>query len=257
MAEDNPGREAGASRASATSQRAKKRRREPSPQEEIFSESSRLKRRPTPSSQPAPPPPLHLSPHWPPGEGTVPPSFGPTVPNTYPPTTHHQPLFPTPSVVWPPLPATPAAVTAQRGTPTYAELITRPTKDSAASPSVNHDLASINIEELPRGASLPALPENSPSVPRQHPNPGGSSSNPRLEDLPDPPADQRPLQTIRVLASAALRSEPKGKLTLEEMVDRICTRFEYFQSLQNRNKLKVGLTSPSHNMMLIEMIEKH
>jgi hypothetical protein len=61
-----------------------------------------------------------------------------------------------------------------------------------------------------------------------------TNSKPRLEDLPDPPAAQRPLQTIRVLASAALRSEPKGNSTLEEMVDRICSRFEYFQDMQNR-----------------------
>ena len=49
----------------------------------------------------------------------------------------------------------------------------------------------------------------------------------------------------------------RGKLTLEEIVDRICIRFEYFQDLQNRAKLKVGLASPSCNRMLIEMIDKY
>jgi len=119
---------------------------------------------------------------------------------------------------------------------------------------VNFDLASVSPEEQPRPALLSV---DTSSGSQQHQNSGATSSKPRLEDLPDPPAAQRPLQTIRVLATAALQSEPKGKLTLEEMVDRISGRFEYFQELQNRNKLKVGVISPSRNIMLIKIIEKY
>lgn len=250
---DNPGREAGASWASATSQRAKKRRRDPSPQEETLEELSHSERNSGPSSQPNPPLPLHLTSLWPPSQpsdGTAPPSLGPipVVQYACTPATRHQPLFPTPSVVWPPLPTSPATVTVKRGTPTYKELITRPAKKPATPPSVNNDLASISFEEQST---------NAPSGSQQHPNLIATSSKPRLEDLPDPPADKRPMQTIRVLASAALQSEPKGKLTLEEMVDRISSRFEYFQDFQNRNKLKVRLASPSRITMLTEILEKY
>lgn len=259
MDEGIPGGRAGASGARETSQRAKKRRRDTPPQEDTLGEISHLEGNLIPSSQPTPPPPLHLSPLWvpiQPDEGTAPPLLGPIslVPYPYPFTAGHQHLFPTPSVVWPPFPTTPANVTAQSGTPTYDEPTTRPTKGPATLPSVNYDLATISIEEHSKNAPLPV---NAPSDSQKYTHPGGVRGKPRLEDLPDPPADQRPMQTIRALASAALRSEPKGKLALEEMVDRISIRFQYFQDFQNRNKLKVRLAIPSCNTVLIRMIEKH
>jgi len=254
MDEDNPGLAAGASRPGPTSSRAQKRRRCPSPQEETVGESSRSKRKPTPSSQSSPPLPLHIPPVWPPShpsESTTSQTFGPMGmgPHLY---SHHQFTFPGPSVVWPPISTTPATVHGDTGTCT--ERTTRPTKEPATSMLVNYDLASVSPEEQPRPAPLSV---DTSSGSQQHPNSGATSSKPRLEDLPDPPAAQRPLQTIRVLATAALQSEPKGKLTLEEMVDRISGRFEYFQELQNRNKLKVGVISPSRNIMLIKIIEKY
>ena len=63
----------------------------------------------------------------------------------------------------------------------------------------------------------------------------------RLEDLPDPPAGQRPPHTIRVLATAALRSSPTGKLSLEDMVEAISKRFDYFQGPTERKNLKVSI----------------
>lgn len=259
MDEDIPGHKAGASGTLATSLRAKNRRRDTPPQEETLGESSRSKGNLTPSSRSTPPLPLHLSPLWlsiQPDASTAPPLLGPIsmVPYPIPSTARHQPLFPAPSVVWPPFPTTPTNVTAQSGTSSYDELTPRPTKGPATLPSVNYDLATVSFEEQPKHAPLPV---NAPSDSQTHTNPGGARGKPRLEDLPDPPADQRPMQTIRALASAALRSEPKGKLALEEMVDRISSRFQYFQDFQNRNKLKVGLAIPSRNTVLIGMTEKH
>jgi hypothetical protein len=64
---DNPGLEAGASRPSATSLRAKKRRRGSSPQEETLGESSRSKKvQPFFSTNPATASPS--SPIWPPSQ---------------------------------------------------------------------------------------------------------------------------------------------------------------------------------------------
>ena len=247
----NPGA-ADAPRTNATSRRAKKRRRGSSPQDKTPEEISRPKRKPTRSSQPTPPlfPPVFpLLPPSQPGGSTAYSTFGPIpiLQYPYPSNLHHQPSFPPPSVAWPPIPATPATV--HGGIPIYTEQTTGTT----ISPPANHELASVSFEEQPGETSLPI---NSSSGSQPRPDSGATNSRPRLEDLPDPPATKRPSQTIRVLASAALRSEPKGRLTLEEMVDRICSRFEYFQDLQNRAKLKVGLTPPRWDMMLIEMIEK-
>lgn len=251
MDADNPGPVAGASQTNATSRGAKKRRRGSSPQEETVGESSRSKRKPTRSSQPTAQlfPPSSLLPPSQPGGGTAYSTLGPIpiVQYPYTSTTHHQPSFPPPSVVWPPVPTTPATV--HGGTPTFAEQ----TRDTATSQLVNYDLASVGFEGQPKGISSSV---NFPSGSQPHPDSGAANRRPRLEDLPDPPATQRPPQTIRVLASAAL--QPMGKkLTLEEIVDRICSRFEYFQDLQNRAKLKVGRTPPRRDMMLIEMTEKH
>jgi hypothetical protein len=234
---------------SAEPRRAKKRRRDSSPQEEIPAESSRSVRRHN-LSQPTPPLPLHPFPPWHPshpGDGTVPPALGPVsmIPYPYPPPTHHQPFFLTPSIVWPPMSTAPA-------TP-YTESVMRPTKDPAPSPSVNDDPASVPFEEQPGGVPSPI---NNSLESQQYSTSGATNRTPRLDDLPDPPAGQRPPQTILVLASAALRSEPKGKLGLEEIVDRICSRFEYFQDSQIRANLKVRLTFPIHNATLIEMVEK-
>ena len=235
----NPGAVADASQTNATSRRAKKRRRGSSPQEETSEEISRSKRKPTRSSQPTPPlfPPVFpLLPPSQPGGGTAYPTIGPIsiVQYPYPSTTRHQPSFPPPSVVWSPIPTTP--VTVHGGISTCTEQ----TKGPITSPSRNHELASVGFEEQPGGTSLPV---NSSSGSQPHPDSGATNNRPRLEDLPDPRATQRPSPTIRVLASAALRSEPKGRLTLEEIVDRICSRFEYFQDLRNRAKLKVATYS--------------
>ena len=251
MDEDNRGLEAGASRSTATSSKAKKRRRDSSPQEEASGESSRSKRKPTPSSQPTPPLLPNTFPLWPPGNSsgsTAPPTI-PMVPYPYMSTTHHQPFLSPPAVVWSPMPATPASV--HRDIPTRTGQ-TRLTEGPTIASSVNYDLASVSVEEH---RDVP-FPVNASSGSQQHPNSGVINNRPRLEDLPDPPAAQRSLQTIQVLASAALRSEPKGRLTLEEVVDKICSRFEYFQVLENRTKLKVGLASPNRNMMLIRIIEQ-
>ncbi|SRR5258706_2146817 len=236
---DNLGPVAGTSQTNATSRGAKKRRRDSSPQDETVGESSRSKRKRTRSSQPTAPlfPPSLLLPPSQPGGGTAYSTLGPIsiVQYPYTSTTHHQPSFPPPSVVWPPLPTTLATV--HGGTPTG----TKQTPGPITSPLVNYDLASFGFEGRPKGTSSSV---NSPSGSQPHPDSGAANSRPRLEDLPDPPATQRPSQTIRVLASAALQSEPMGKLTLEEIVDRICSRFEYFQDLGNRAKLKVGLLLP-------------
>jgi len=253
---DNSGLPAGTSRPSATYRTANKRRRSSPPQGETLGEGPCPKKRPTLSSQPARHLPLPSVSPWPPdhpGGGTAYSTLGPISVVQYPhPTAHHQPLFPTPSVAWPPVPTTP--VTVRRDAYTCTERVTGPTKESTTSLPVNYDLASIGFEEQPRGTRLPV---NASSGSQQYPDSGATNSEPHLEDLPDPPAAHRPLQTIRVLASAALRSDPKGKLALEEIVDRICTRFEYFQDSQNRAKLKVGLASPSCNRILIEMIDKY
>ena len=250
MDADNPDPVANASQTNATS-RAKKRRRGSSPQDETVGEGSHSKRKPTRSSQPTAqlfPPSLLLPPSQP-GGGTVYSALGPIsiVQHPYA-STIHQPLFPPPSVGWPPVPTTPATV--HGGIPTRTEQ----TRGPVTSPLVNDDLASVGFEGLPEGTTSSV---DSPSGSQPHPNSGAANSRPRLEDLPDPPATQRPSQTLRVLANAALQSEPTGKLTLEEMVDRICSRFEYFQDLQQRTKLKVGPTPPRRDMMLIEMTEKY
>lgn len=257
----NPRPVASASQTNATSQRARKRRRCSSPQDETFRGSSRSKRKPTAPSRPTPPLssplfPLLLLPPSQPGEGAAYSTLVPISIVQYPylSSTHQQPSLPPPSVVWTQTLAPTTPVTVHRGIPTCTGKTTESTKGLATLPSVNYDLASVGFEEQPKGTSLPVCAS---SVPQQYPYSVATNSRPRLEDLPDPPATQRPWQTIRVLASAALRSEPKGKLTMEDMVDRICSRFEYFQDLQNRAKLKVGLASPSCDMMLIEMIEKY
>ena len=256
MDEDNPGIAANAARwPRAKSPRANKRRIDSRLREETSGENSRSKRRRAHSSEPATPLPLPPFPLWPlshPGEGTVPPALGSISMVPYPSPAHHQPLFPTPTVVWPPTLTTPTTV--YKDTSPSTVRITSPKKGPATPSTVNDDLAYISSMERPRGASL----HFSASLgPQEHPNSEASLRKPRLEDLLGPPAAKRPLQTIRVLASAALRSEPKGKLNLEDMVDRICSRFDYFQDSQNRAKLKVRLASLSCNMVLIEMIEEH
>ena len=247
----NPGPVADAPQTNTTSRGAKKRRRGSSPQDETPEESSRSKRNSTRSSQPTLPlfPPIFpLLPQ--PGGSTSYSNIGPIsiVQYPYPSTAHHQPSFLPPPVVRTPIPTTPAAV--HGGIPTGTEQ----SKGPNVSPSANHELASVGFEEQPRGTPLP-VDYSSGSQP--YPDSGATNSGPRLEDLLDPPATQRPLQTIRVLASAALRSEAKGRLSLEEIVDRICTRFEYFQDLRNRAKLKVGFTPSGCDMMLIDIIEKY
>jgi len=257
MDANNPSPVGAAPQTNATSQRARKRRRYSSPQGETLGESSPLKRKRTACSRPTPllsPPLLPPLPASQPDGGTTYSTLGPisTVQHPYPPTTHQQSSFPPLSVIWPSVSTTPA--TMHRGIPICTEQTMGPTKGPAISPSVNYDRAGVGFEEQLRGTPLPA---NASPGSQRYPDSGATNSNPRLEDLPDPPATQRPLQTIRVLASAALRSEPKGKLTLREMVGRICSRFQYFQDLQNRAKLRVGLASPSCDMMLIEMIDKY
>jgi hypothetical protein len=174
------------------------------------------------------------------------------IPYPYPPLIHHQHFFLTPSLVWPPIATTPATV--HKDTPICMEQVKGTTKELAISPSAIGGLASLGFGEQP--VVVPSS-VNAPSGSQKHPDSGTANHRPRLEDLPDPPPAQRPVQTIRALASAAIRSDPKGKLTLEEIVDRICSRLDYFQDLQSRNTLKVRFASPSHNNMLIEMIEKY
>lgn len=259
MDADYPRPVASASQTTATSQRARKRRRCSSPQDKTIGESSRSKRKPTAPSRPTPPQSSPLFPLLPPsqpGEGAAYSTLVPISIVQYPYlyTTYQQPSLPLPSVVWTQTSVPTTPVTVHRGIPTCTGQTTRSTKGPDTSPSVNYDLASVGFEKQPKGTFLPACASPGPE---QHPYSVATNSKLRLEDLPDPPATQRPWQTIRVLASAALRSEPKGKLTMEDMVDSICSRFEYFQDLQNRAKLKVGFASPSCDMMLIEMTEKY
>jgi hypothetical protein len=253
----NPGTLSGISQKNATSQRAKKRRRCSSPQGETLGESSRSKRKRTASSRPTSPQSSLLLPLLPPsqpGGGTAYSTLGPisTVQYPYPSTIHQQPSIPPPSVVWPPVPTPPA--TMHIGTHTCTKQTTGPSKGPAIPPSVNYHRASVGFELQPKGSPLPG---NTSPGSQQSPDSGATNGKPCLGDLLDPPANQRPSQTIRVLASAALRSERKGKLTLGEIVDRICSRFQYFQDLQNRAKLKVGLASPRCDAMLIKMIDKY
>jgi hypothetical protein len=235
MGGDNRGLAADPPRPSReSSPRAKKRRRGSIYRKETPRESSCSKRKYTPSSRPIPLMPPHLFALWPlrqPGDVIVPPGIGSVsmVPYHYPPlTTHYQPSSPSPSIVWPPMPTT-----------TCMGIVTIPTRAPAPSLSVNDNPTGVRCEK-PGGAPLPAT-GNASFESQRHPTSGATYHTPRLEDLPDPPADQRPSQTIRVLASAALRSELKGKLSLEEIVHRICSRFDHFRGLQNRTKLKVRL----------------
>jgi len=102
------------------------------------------------------------------------------------------------------------------------------------------------------------LPVNASSGSQQYPDSGTTNSKPRLEGPAESICGPPPLADHSGTCECyAMIGAKRGKLTLEEIVDRICIRFEYFQDLQNRAKLKVGLASPSCNRMLIEMIDKY